>query len=150
MDTTSWAERERLSVILLTNLKANSERINEMAARFTADEFGLYYRMYHYSFKVFGRQESIRNAVALFENLAPEGRALNGWFRQVVVEGLCQTFEMQRTNQNWLSETLPILQAWSHCAAFLKALNWSAHNLQESPQMLPDGWALALYLYDCR
>lgn len=147
---TSWAERERLSLILLENIKAGAGRIVEMAARFSDDEFDCYYRLYHSSFKVFGRQQSIRNAVALFESFAPEGKALNSWFKHIVDEGLAQTFEMKRTNQNWLPETLPVVQAWSHCHAFLKALSWSAHNLQDSPQLLPDGWALALYLYDCR
>jgi hypothetical protein len=119
MNTTSWAERERLSVILLENLKSNVERIDEMAARFTNDEFDLYYRMYHYSFKVFSRQQSIRNAIELFESLAPEGRAINGWFKSIVYEGLAQSFEMARTNENWLAECRPIIEAWSHCHAFL-------------------------------
>lgn len=146
----SWEESARLSVILLSNLKASIERIDEMAARFASDEFDIYYRMYHHSFKGFSRQDSIRNAVSLFESLALEGRLLNGWFKTIVGDGLRQSFDKARTNQNWLAETLPILQAWSHCHIFLKALNWSAHNLQESPQLLPDGWALTLYLYDCR
>jgi len=147
---TSWEESARLSAILLENIKARRAEIDEMAARFDKSEADAFYRFYHHSFKVFARQENIRTALQLFESLAPEQRALNGWFRTIIDNALKQTFEMHRTNEHWLSETLPILQAWAHCAAFLRALRWSAANLESSPQMLPDPWALTLYLYDCR
>lgn len=147
---TTWADRERLSVILLANLKANRAAIEDLAARFDDDEADAFYRFYHQSFKTFSRQQYIRNAIKVFEAVAPEQRTLNKWLRTIVDHALAQTFETGRTNDNWLPECRPIVEGFAHTHAFLRALRWSAENLNESPQMLPDQWALTLYLFDCR
>lgn len=146
----SWVESERLSVIILANLKTHRAEIESLVDRFDRDEADSYYRFYHYSFKIFQRQEYIRNAVELFGKLAPEGKSLNPWYMTIVHDALSKTFEMHRTNHNWLIETRPILEARAHTHAFLRALQWSSANLDESPRMLPGEWALVLYLFGCR
>ena len=150
MNTTSWEERARLSEVLLLNLKENLPAIESLAQSFAADEADAVYRWYHWSFKIFGRQTAIRRAVELFETVSPEGRPLNGWFMQLVNDASRQTFDNSRTNQNWFEETLPILTAWMHCHVFLKNMARSARELESSRQVLPDHWALTLYVFDCR
>lgn len=145
-----WEEAARLSAILLDNIKSKASEIDALATRFDKNEPDAYYRFYHYSFKIFSRQDYIRDAIELFESIAPEGRSINPWFKTIVNDALSQTFDMHRTNENWLAETRPILEAYAHCAAFLRALKWTAENLDESPQLLPAQWALTLYLFNCR
>lgn len=68
-DRTSYEERERLSDVLLINLKANQTAIGSMYNVFNADEADCFYRFYHQSFKVFLRQQYIRRVLELFESI---------------------------------------------------------------------------------
>lgn len=150
INLTSYEERARLSEVLLSNLKANLPAIESLRDEFDNDEFDLYYRYYHQSFKVYSRQHRIRKAVELFELLAPEQRKISSWFTGIVEDALKPTFAVPHSNDNWHGETLPILQAWSHCRVFLRALGRAGREMESSGMRLEDYWALALYLYDCR
>ena len=150
INRTSYEERERLSEVLLRNIKANLPPVEALADRFNKDETELLYRFYHWSFKCFRRQQDIREALALFATLAPENRGLNGWYRSIVDEALGREFDNRTTNDNWVAEVLPVITGWQHTRVFLNALARSGAELESPGQVLPDFWALTLYLYDCR
>ncbi len=150
MTFTTYEEKERLSWLLLSNLKEQSATITELAARFERGEFDAQYRWYHQSFKIYARKHEIQLALDLFHALAPDGRQLHPWFEHVVVVAMSKEFMMPYSNENWVSESLPILTCWQQTLTFLRALRWSTEHLDASPQLLPDSWALTLYLFDCR
>lgn len=148
-NTTPWGECIRLSAVLLQNLKESKNAVIDVAGQFDEDEFDMTYRWYHWSFKVFSRQRAIRRASDLFEAVAPDGRPLNPWYCQFRDDALGREFTGE-TNDDWVGRTLPVLTAWQHTHSFLRALRWSVENVDEPPRTLPSGWALTLYLFNCR
>lgn len=108
------------------------------------------YRFYHYSFKVFGAIDAIKDSVELFERIALEGLSLNRMFQGIASEAMSKSFDEQKTNANWVNETRPILEALWHVKYFLEQMLLFGSELEESPQLLPSGWAAVLYLYNTR
>lgn len=109
------------------------------------------YRFYHQSFKVFYVQDLTREIVAALRGLAP-GRELNQWFSTIVEEGTSGKFS-DRTNQNWLKETRPVIEAFFHARFFLEmAVRYGEGFAGRAlpPAMLDSGWAALLYLYNMR
>ncbi len=139
-----------LSDKLLENIKENRAEIERLCDVFRQLEEDYVYRFYHQSFKVFGATAQIKQAKELFERLAPDLFPLNDWFREIVDEALSKEFDFAKTNQIWLSETRPILEAFWHSKYFLEQMLVAADELEESPQILPSGWAAVLYLYNLR
>ena len=142
--------RLELSDKLLTNIKRKRTEINNLSGDFKKHEEDFTYRFYHQSFKVFGAAFEIERAKNLFEKLAPDSFPLNEWFCEIIDEALSKNFDLEKTNQVWLSETRPILEAFWHCKYFLEQMLVVADNLEESPNLLPSGWAAVLYLYNLR
>jgi len=141
---------QELSNKLLSNIKENKAKIEELYNIFKQLEEDYVYRFYHQSFKVFGATAQLNQARELFERLAPNSSPLNDWFREIVDEALSREFDIEKTNQNWLAETRPILEAFWHAKYFLEQMLAAADELNESPHILPSGWAAVLYLYDLR
>ena len=106
------------------------------------------YRFYHQSFKVYWLQDSTSKIVDALRALAPD-RKLDEWFLQIVSEGTGRTFEPQ-SNERWLEETRPILEAFFHARFFLEMAVRYAKELERPPQALPSGWAALLTLYGLR
>jgi hypothetical protein len=106
------------------------------------------YRFYHQSFKVYRLQDTTAKIVDALRALAPD-RKLNEWFVQIVSEGTGRTFE-PRSNERWLQETRPILEAFFHARFFLEMAIRYGKELERPPQALPSGWAALLYLYGLR
>jgi len=106
------------------------------------------YRFYHQSFKVYRLQGRTLQIVVNLKMLAP-GRELNDWFRQIVREGTGKEFSIE-DNQNWLSVTRPILEAFFHALYFLEMAVKYGRELEHPPRCLPSGWAAFLYLYNLR
>ena len=142
--------RQDQSEKLLNRIKANLPEIENLYRVFTGYEEDYVYRFYHQSFKVFGAIEEIKKAKDLFEKIAPDGISLNEWYCRIADEALVKSFDWERTNPKWLDETRPILEAFWHSKYFLEQMLVAADELQESPQLLPSGWAAVLYLYDLR
>ena len=135
---------------LLASIKANRERIESCYKMFVKNEPDDVYRFYHQSFKVFGMTEQIKYAKSLFESLAPQSTSLNSWFNEITGEAVGKEFNSETTNQNWLQETRPVLEAFWHSKYFLEQMIRSAEELETAPQILPSGWAAVLYLYNLR
>ena len=139
-----------LSDKLLSNIKANRAELESLCDVFKELEEDYVYRFYHQSFKVFGATAQIKQAKELFERLAPDSFPLNDWFREIADEALSKEFDFAKTNQIWLTETRPILEAFWHSKYFLEQMLIAAEELEKSPQILPSGWAAVLYLYNLR
>ena len=139
-----------LSDKLLTNIKENKAEIEKLCDVFRQLEEDYVYRFYHQSFKVFGATEQLRQAKELFERLAPDSFPLNEWFCEIADAAISKEFDFAKTNQIWLAETRPILEAFWHSKYFLEQMLVAADELEKSPQILPSGWAAVLYLYDLR
>lgn len=92
----------------------------------------------------------IRRAKELFQKLAPDDFPLGRWFSEIADAGIGKEFEFEKTNQIWLEETRPILEAFWHAKYFLEQMLAAADELDKSPQLLPSGWAAVLYLYNLR
>ena len=146
----SWEENARLSDVLLANIKQHMPEITELLRKFEDREEDGIYRFLHQSFKVYGLQQPIREAVALFRRLAPEQVELNKWFAAIADEALGREFKGRQTNDDWLAETRLILEAFWHCMYFLRHMQQYGGVLDRSPERLPSGWASVLYLYDVR
>ncbi|MBA2735236.1 MAG: hypothetical protein H0U50_00470 [Pyrinomonadaceae bacterium] len=141
---------QELSDKLLANIKENRTEIEKLSNVFRQLEEDYVYRFYHQSFKVFGSTAQIKQAKELFERLAPDSFSLNDWFCSIADEAIGKEFDFAKTNQIWLEETRPILEAFWHSKYFLEQMLVAADELEESPQLLPSGWAAVLYLYNLR
>jgi len=142
--------RQKLSDKLLTNIKRNRTEIEKFLGNLRKCEEDFVYRFYHQSFKVFNTTPEIEQAKKLFEKLAPDSFSLNRWFCEIIDEALSKDFDIEKTNQIWLEETRPILEAFWHSKYFLEQMLIAADELKESPQLLPSSWAAVLYLYNLR
>jgi hypothetical protein len=107
------------------------------------------YRFYHQSLKVFYIQELTARIVAALQALAPHIQ-MNNWFMEIVKHGTGRKFDLIRTNNHWLEETRPILEAFFHARFFLEMVCKYGRSIKEPPQTMPSGWAAILYLYNIR
>ncbi len=139
---------ELLRQRLIPNIKGKLIQLKELLK--TADswaEDGVY-RFYHQSFKVCYLQEMTSEMVKVFLSILP-GRPLNKIFMQIISEGTGKEFELSY-NKEWLKQTRPIVEAFYHAKYFLEMMIKYGEELENSPNMLPYGWAGVLYLYDLR
>lgn len=141
--------RHGLAETLLVNIKSEKDTIDKLVSSFEKSEPEFIYRFYHQSFKVFGYKELIRYTVQFLEKLAPESSSLNDWYRGIIDLGLDKDFN-DSTNDNWLNETQPLLEAFWHTKFFVKQMKSSVERLETAPETLPYDWAAVLYLYDLR
>ncbi len=107
-------EMQKQNDELLTNIKERLPEIEKLSADFHSDEEDGIYRFYHQSFKTFHLQPLVRRARDLFSGIAPDGALLNGWFAAICEDALDCEVDSGRTNDNWLAETRPLLEAFWH------------------------------------
>ncbi|MHB8508932.1 MAG: hypothetical protein ACYDGR_09840 [Candidatus Dormibacteria bacterium] len=105
------------------------------------------YRFWHQSFKVYRVQDDTLRIVDALRQLAPH-RPLNPWFEEIVAAGTGVEFDVAH-NEEWLSHTRPLLEAFFHARFFLEMAVRYSH-LEAPPDTLPSGWAALLYLFDLR
>jgi hypothetical protein len=67
----------------------------------------------------------------------------------IVKEGTERGFNSS-TNDEWLVQTRPILEAFWHTKYFVTMMIKYAKELESAPKMLPSGWAAVLYLFELR
>lgn len=134
---------------LLANLKLKKPELESLFTQ-CSEHWGFedpIYRFYHQSFKVYGLQAQTEKIVEALRDLLPD-RKLNPWFLQIVSDGTGKRFEMTHNN-DWMSHTRPILEAFFHARYMLEmAVRYAS--LEEEPEFLPSGWAALLYLYNLR
>lgn len=106
------------------------------------------YRLYHHSFKCYRIQAYTLEIVAELRLLVPH-LELNDDFTQIIADGTGKEFDVSH-NENWLSHTLPMTQAFFHAKHMLEMVCKYAEKLEEPPETLPSGWATVLYLYNLR
>lgn len=139
---------------LFDNLKAALPGLTELLGKINghwAYEDHVY-RFYHQSFKVFRMQDTTLEMVAALQALMPEAQ-LNQWFMAIISEGTGRVFNFENpsvTNQNWLQETRPIVEAFMHAKYMLEMAVKYGAELDGPVNYLPSGWASFLYLYGLR
>ena len=142
-------EKRGLEHLLLQRIKEHKSELDSMLRRMS--EHWTYedpvYRFYHQSFKVYGIQQSTKQAVDLLKSLLPE-QTLNPAFVQIVADGTGQEFDSSH-NQNWEHHTRPLLEAFFH-SKFMIEMTVRYADLEEPPEVLPSGWAALLYLFNLR
>ncbi len=106
------------------------------------------YRFYHQSFKVFYLQATTERIVQQLRELLPDCE-LNPWFLEIISSGTRKDFDLSM-NENWLSETRPMLEAFFHAKYFLEMVCRYSEQLDSPPSVLPSGWASVLYLFGLR
>lgn len=82
--------------------------------------------------------------------MAPESQPLNPWFVGIVDKAIGKAFDPDTTNEFWLEETQPLLEAFWHSKYFLEQMILAAKELETARQILPSGWAATLCLYSLR
>jgi hypothetical protein len=130
---------------LLQSIKDNLPAL-EALLKATDDREDVVYRFYHQSFKVYYAQECTAKIVATLQKLAPH-LALNDWFMEIVRAGTGRKFT-DDDNDHWLAVTRPMVEAFTHARFFLEMACKYGRELDSPPQMLPEGWAALLYLYN--
>jgi hypothetical protein len=136
---------------LFKNLKTALPALEKMLHKMNGEWYGEdgIYRFYHQSFKTYRLQSCTEQIVIALSNLMPH-RSFNEWFETIILEGTGKHFDMNHSNRNWLKETRPIIEAYSHAKYFLEMAVKYGKLLDTPPNMLPTGWAAFLYLYNLR
>lgn len=142
--------RQAQADALLENIKNHRADVESLFKTFKREEPDLVYRFYHQSFKVFTMVDLVRHAADLFQRISPDSVDLNDLFDSITSEALGKSFDTNETNSKWLAETMPILQGFWHSKYFLEQMLVAADELEETPEILPSGWAAVLYLYNLR
>lgn len=109
----------------------------------------LVYRFWHQSFKVYGLQSYTLRVAGELEALTPQGASLHPWFRLMLAQGTGKTFDLTH-NDDWLTHTRPIVEAFWHAAHMLDLAIEAAETLEHAPWILPSGWATLLELFQIR
>lgn len=145
------AREERPEVIGLFNKLKEKLPTLESLLQECSDHWGYedpIYRFYHQSWKVYALQGRTEEIVENLQSLCPE-TPLNDWFLKIVREGTGKQFSMS-DNDNWLTVTRPIVEAFFHARYFLEMAVKYGRELEFPAGILPSGWASVLYLYNLR
>lgn len=135
---------------LFLSIKQQLPKLEELLAQ-VESHWGIedsFYRFYHQSFKVYGVQTATQEICDALQKLLP-GRPMNKWFREIIAEGTGNEFDLSH-NQAWLDHTRPMLEAFFHAHFLLKMVVKYGRELQTTPDVLPNGWAAILHLFDLR
>ena len=150
MPNTPFDERPEV-VKLLTNIKTATPRLVDLQkqCRDLGDD-GVY-RYYHQSYKIYDRLQGLTTKiVSLLRDLSPfDGQPLDEFFEEIVEKGTGQHFKPYH-NENWTKHTRPIVEAYFHARWFLDQLVKAASEIDRPPNLLPEGWAAILSLYNLR
>jgi len=136
--------------LLLDTIKANLPELERLLLTFQFTYEDGIYRFYHHSFKVYHLQDCTARAVEIFKSIGQAtGSLLCEWFELIVAAGTAVTWNPEH-NKDWLLHTRPIIEAFLHAKYFLEMMIKYARELDESPSVLPTGWAAILELYSQR
>ena len=129
---------------LRDNLILYNEDIENLFNGFHATESLEYYMYKHYtqSFKTYSLQKYTEAGHNLLETIAPKGKQLTQWYKDLVAEGTGKKFDLAH-NQDWPTHTRPIVEAALHTDFFLKTCIEQANKTDNNI-----GWAALCALYD--
>lgn len=135
---------------LLDAIKTHLPQLENLFSEMTdAYEDGMY-RFYHQSFKVYRLQDYTLRSVELFKVIGCEvEKPLCKWFEEIVASGTGAEFKLEH-NENWLSHTRPIIEAFLHSKYFVEMMVKYGREAKSAAVFLPSGWAAILTLYDQR
>jgi hypothetical protein len=132
---------------LLRRIKERLPRIKKALSRM-GDEDRVY-RFYYQSYKVFDLQQDIKEGCQLIKEIGGETDPVSPWYLQIVKEGTEGNFR-EDTNEHWLEQTRPIVEAFWHTKYFLTQLARYGRELESAPRCLPSGWTAVLCLFRLR
>ena len=143
--------------VLLKKIKANypvlKEKLDEIN-RYEGSYQGSIYRFYHYSFKVYRLQEMTQEICDLLKLIHPIDKKPDfcDIFQEIIDDGKVGEFKIEH-NKNWSKHTRPIVEAFLHAKYMLEMAVYFGDKLKnekEAPNLLPQGWASLLELYNIR
>jgi hypothetical protein len=134
---------------LLERLRARLLELEGLQRRLNGWEEDGVYRFYHGSFKVFRIQQTLKEALALIREIGGASDPIDLDYLQIVQEGIARSFS-EKTNENWLAETRPILEAYWHTQYFLNMMVQYAKTQDPLTPPIGSGWAAVLYLFQMR
>lgn len=136
---------------LLQNIKKNliyfEIALQEANAYYNEED--CFYRFYHQSYKVYYLQSCTKYMLDLLYKIKPKGTTLNSWFINIINSGINKKFTME-INNNWIQETLPILNSFFHIKHVTKQIIKYGKKLEKSSNCLLFGWATILYIFNLR
>jgi hypothetical protein len=134
---------------LLARIKAKLPELEHWLGEenFWMSEENAVYRFYHQSFK-----DATVAGLKLIEEIGGETDPPYYWYTDIVKEGTDREFG-EETNDNWMAETRPILEAFWHTKYFIEMLVKYGKALEPNDTILQGmdfGWAAVLYLFELR
>lgn len=147
-------ERNAKHKRFFNSVKSNLEEAKALKEELDKDWYvpNHFYRFYHQSFKAFQAQEVTRKCLNFFQKIGGDEFKLNDWYLQIVKEGIDKEFDLSH-NSTWLETTRPLIEAMLHSKMFLDLIVKHGEDLkneEEPPDMLDNGWAAVLYLFNER
>jgi hypothetical protein len=135
---------------LLESIKAHLPELEKLLFRFRSDYEDRMYRFYYQSFKVYGLQESTKDALNLFKRIGAVNESnLCDWFEDIIAAGTGLEFKTDH-NENWALHTRPIVEAFLHAKYFMEMMVKYGTEMDTAQSTLPTGWAAILCLYNQR
>ena len=146
---------------LLTTLKDRMPLLEDLLASMQDHWVGedSVYRYYHRSYRVYRLQDATAEIVSVLQSIIPEQK-LTEFFMIIIKEGTGKSFN-RKSNQRWMKETRPIIEAFFHAMYFLEMavkygkeldINNNVHPVSIEEKFaacgLPSGWAALLSLYE--
>ena len=141
------ADAETLEEMLLANLRREAPALQALLDR--VSRWNVYdrliYKFYSESFKVYYLQELTEEMVAALHGIAPDGRAFNPIFVEIIRSGTGREFQRE-DNKHWIERAAPIVQAFLHAKYFMEmALKCAAS--PDPRRSLNSGWQALTVLY---
>lgn len=135
---------------LLQRIHSRLEELEETYRSCTSEWVAedLIYRFWHHSFKVYHLQSATERMVRELRIVGGDCE-IHPWFESIVDAGCGKTFDMSH-NADWLEHTKPIVDAYFHARYMLEMVVAYGRRLEQSPALLPSGWAAVLSLYQIR
>jgi hypothetical protein len=135
---------------LLESIKAHLPELEKLLFRFRSDYEDRMYRFYYQSFKVYGLQESTKDALNLFKRIGAVNESnLCDSFEDIIAAGTGLEFKTDH-NENWALYTRPIVEAFLHAKYFMEMMVKYGTEMDTAQSTLPTGWAATLCLYNQR
>lgn len=107
------------------------------------------YRFYHYSFKVTYLQSYTKAGLDLIQKIALiTNLTIDPMYLEIVSKGIDKEFNLD-WNDNW-AYTRIFLEAFWHTKYFIEMMVKYGELLEEESNLLDNGWASVLTLFNCR
>jgi hypothetical protein len=142
-------EFDALEKAFMENIKNNFAELDTLLKKANSIYIDGIYRLYHQSFKVYGLREFTLEFEAAILKLRPDDRLpLNAYLAEILKDSKEIGEWKPEHNNDWLSHTRPIVEAFLHAKYLLEMLIKYA-NIEQT-NILPSGWAAVLYMFYLR